>query len=32
MKVVLIEDYEILRKSYKDIVNQEEGYEVVGDF
>lgn len=32
VKVVLIEDYEILRKSLKDIVNQEEGYEVVGDF
>ncbi|MCL9807597.1 response regulator transcription factor [Flavobacterium amniphilum] len=32
MKVVLIEDYEILRKSLKEIVNQEEGYEVVGDF
>jgi DNA-binding NarL/FixJ family response regulator len=32
IKIVLIEDYEILRKSLKEIVNQEEGYEVVGDF
>ena len=32
IKVVLIEDYEILRKSLKDIVNQEQDYEVVGDF
>lgn len=32
MKVVLIEDYEILRNSLKDIINQEEGYEVIGDF
>lgn len=32
IKVVLIEDYEILRNSLKEIVNQEEGYEVVGDF
>lgn len=32
MKVVLIEDYEILRNSLKEIINQEEGYEVVADF
>ncbi|MDI9308716.1 MAG: response regulator transcription factor [Limnohabitans sp.] len=32
MKIVLIEDYEILRNSFKEIINQEEGYEVVGDF
>jgi len=32
MKVVLIEDYEILRNSLKEIINQEEGYEVVDDF
>ena len=32
IKVILVEDYEILRKSLKEIVNQEEGYEVVGDF
>lgn len=32
IKVVLIEDYEILRKSLKEIVDQEEDYEVVGDF
>lgn len=32
IKVVLIEDYDILRNSLKDIINQEEGYEVVGDF
>lgn len=32
MKVVLIEDYEVLRNSLKDIINHEEGYEVVGDF
>jgi len=32
MKVVLIEDYEVLRNSLKEIINQEYGYEVVGDF
>ena len=32
IKVVLIEDYDILRNSLKDIINQEDGYEVVGDF
>ncbi len=32
MKVVLIEDYEVLRNSLKEIINQEEDYEVVGDF
>jgi DNA-binding NarL/FixJ family response regulator len=32
MKIVLIEDYEVLRNSFKEIINQEEGYEVVGDF
>ncbi len=32
MKVVLIEDYEVLRNSLKEIINQEEGYEVIGDF
>jgi len=32
MRVVLIEDYEVLRNSFKDIINQEEGYVVVGDF
>lgn len=32
IKVVLIEDYDILRNSLKDIINQEEGYEVVADF
>lgn len=32
MKIVLIEDYEILRNSLIEIINQEEGYEVVGDF
>lgn len=32
MKVVLIEDYEVLRNSFKEIINLEEGYEVVGDF
>lgn len=31
-KVVLIEDYEILRNSLKEIINQEDGYEVIGDF
>lgn len=32
IKVVLIEDYDILRNSLKEIINQEEGYEVVADF
>lgn len=32
MKVVLIEDYEILRNSLKEIIQQEEEYDVVGDF
>lgn len=32
MKVVLIEDYEVLRNSLKEIIQQEEGYDVVGDF
>ena len=32
MKVVLIEDYEVLRDSLKEVVNQEAGYQVVGDF
>ncbi|RXR21196.1 response regulator transcription factor [Flavobacterium amnicola] len=32
MKVVLIEDYEVLRNSLKEIINQEDGYEIVGDF
>lgn len=32
MKVVLIEDYEILRSSLVEIINQENDYEVVGDF
>lgn len=32
IKVVLIEDYDILRNSLKEIINQQEGYEVVGDF
>lgn len=32
MKVVLIEDYEVLRNSLVEIINQEKEYEVVGDF
>lgn len=31
-RIVLIEDYEVLRNSLKEIINKEEGYEVVGDF
>lgn len=31
-KVVLIEDYEVLRNSLVEIINQEKEYEVVGDF
>jgi DNA-binding NarL/FixJ family response regulator len=32
MKVVLIEDYEVLRNTFKELLNLEEDYEVVGDF
>ncbi|MGX7667527.1 response regulator [Flavobacterium pedocola] len=32
IRVVLIEDYEVLRHSMKEMIDQEEGYKVVGDF
>jgi DNA-binding NarL/FixJ family response regulator len=32
MKVVLIEDYEILRNSFKEIINDHSNYEVIADF
>ncbi|WP_445721307.1 response regulator, partial [Flavobacterium sp.] len=32
MRIVLIEDYEILRNSLKDIINNVSDYQVVGDF
>ncbi|CAM4022516.1 MULTISPECIES: response regulator transcription factor [Flavobacterium] len=31
-KIVLIEDYELVRKTYKDIINSTENFEVIGDF
>ncbi|WP_445720481.1 response regulator [Flavobacterium sp.] len=31
-KIVLIEDYELVRNTYKEVINSTEGFKVIGDF